>query len=72
MAVTAAEMVSEIDDAIKAIVSGKVASRTLVGKAYTMLNLRELKELRSHYASESVVEAREADGPLVVEMGGTE
>lgn len=69
--VTPAEMIAEIDRTIKAIVAGKIASRTIAGKAYTMLNIRELRELRAEYVALQTAEDRTNDGPMVVEMGGT-
>jgi len=44
-------MLTTIDTAISAIVTGQAESVSVAGDSYTSLDLDKLKNLRSHYAS---------------------
>lgn len=49
-ALTAAEMVTEIDEAIAIIVASPAAQSQAAGKTWTLQNLTELRDLRRYYA----------------------
>jgi hypothetical protein len=53
---SAATMLTEIDAAISAIVTGTASAVTVNGTAYSALNLTELRELRIYYAAEAARE----------------
>ena len=49
MAKTAAEMVTLIDETIEAILTDKTATRSAFGRAWTALDLNELRAMRAEY-----------------------
>ena len=56
---TPSEMVSQIDEAINAILLGGHSSYVVAGRSVTRLDIKQLKELRDHY---SVLASRESNG----------
>ena len=57
MALTAAQMVTLIDEAIESILGGKNASVNVNGRSFTRHNLKDLRDLRAFYKREEQLTA---------------